>query len=211
MDTKKIVQLLQNKKTQNYTYNTIFFVIFSVFVLFAIRPNLVTAFNLQKELQDLKLANRELDAKILKIVELQSVAESYRDQLPLLDEALPDRPNVAKVIEDVRKSASDSGMLINSITAEQIVLAVDPNASGDEVLDTGGTGNIASTDSYQHFQVDMVVGSGFENMDTFLGSLLTQRRLKGIDSVSILSDSAAADAAGEERYTVTLLIGGYYL
>ena len=55
MDRKKILELLKQKQVQDYTFSIAFFLVFSFFVIFAIRPNLITAFSLQKELEELKL------------------------------------------------------------------------------------------------------------------------------------------------------------
>lgn len=214
MDTKKIVQLLQNKKTQNYTFNTIFFIIFSIFVVFAIRPNITTAFTLRKELQNLKLENRQLDAQILKIVELQSVAEAYRNELSLLEEALPSSPQVAKVIDDVRNSASGSAMLIDSIRAEEILLQDDGSIAPENeqentetVIDT----SLANGTPLQTFVVHMQVESTEDGIRTFLTSLLGQRRVKTLYSVEIVSVNEEASQIYEDSYTVTFVINGYYL
>ena len=83
MNKDKILALLKDKKTQDYTFQFFFFVIFAVFVVVAIRPNLITAFNLQKELQDVKLNNKVAEEVIQQIVNYQSVIESERDKLLL--------------------------------------------------------------------------------------------------------------------------------
>jgi len=59
MDKKKIIALLGERKVQDYTFNALFFLIFSFFLIFAIRPNVVTVFTLQQEFQELKLKNKE--------------------------------------------------------------------------------------------------------------------------------------------------------
>src|SRR5215207_9426051 len=103
---KNVTSLLQDQKVKNYSFSIGFFIVFSIFLYFAIRPNLITAFNLQKELQDLKLKNREYEEKILQIVNYQTTIEENRDRFVLLEEAIPPSPNVVKVVEDIKKSAS---------------------------------------------------------------------------------------------------------
>jgi len=122
MDKKALLQLLNKKEVHKYGFTIAFFIIFSFFLVFAIRPNLVTAFTLQKELQDLKIKNKKSEAVILQVVSYQSTLEEYRDKLPLLDQAVPSSPTVAQVVDEVKKSASDSGLLANTISVQQIHL-----------------------------------------------------------------------------------------
>ncbi|HRN69696.1 MAG TPA: hypothetical protein PLS49_00800, partial [Candidatus Woesebacteria bacterium] len=125
IDRTKITSLILEEKVQNYSFSIGFLLIFSLFVYFAIRPNLVTAFNLEKEKQDLRLQNRKYEEQILQIVNYQSTIEEYRDKLYLLDEAVPSSPAVTKIINDVKKSASESGILLTSVTVDEIEFSKD--------------------------------------------------------------------------------------
>ncbi len=195
LDRKKIIALLQDKKVQNYSFLIVFFIIFSFFVIFAIRPNLLTAFNLQKELQDLKLQNREFESKIQKIVTYQTLLETYRDDLPLLDQAIPKSPELAKVIEDVRQSATDSGVVIQTLSVE----SVDYKAQ-------------AKNTSIHTFSINTDAAATSENLRQFFDLLLNQRRLKSLDII----DLSKADFTGEQTndiniYKINLIVSSSYL
>jgi len=120
MNKEKILALLKDKKTQDYTFQFFFFVIFAVFVIVAIRPNLVTAFSLQKELQDTKLNNKVAEEVIQQIVNYQSVIESERDKLLLLDEAVPSTPDLSNVVDQITQTASSSGLIVTNLKIENI-------------------------------------------------------------------------------------------
>lgn len=195
IDRKKIVALLQDKKVQNYGFLIVFFIIFTFFIIFAIRPNLTTAFNLQKELQDLKLQNREFESKIQKIVSYQTFLETYRNDLPLLDEAVPYSPEIAKVIEDVRQSATDSGVLIQSLKVE----SVDYKA---KATDAGIKG----------FSINAEAEATTTNMRSFFDLLLKQRRLKSLDLVDLTKSDFTGDESGDINiYRISLIISSSYL
>lgn len=195
IDRKKIVALLQDKKVQNYGFLIVFFIIFTFFIIFAIRPNLTTAFNLQKELQDLKLQNREFESKIQKIVSYQTFLETYRNDLPLLDEAVPYSPEIAKVIEDVRQSATDSGVLIQSLKVE----SVDYKA---KATDAGIKG----------FSINAEAEATTANMRSFFDLLLKQRRLKSLDLVDLTkSDFTGEESSDINIYRIRLIISSSYL
>ncbi|OGK35855.1 hypothetical protein A3A93_01220 [Candidatus Roizmanbacteria bacterium RIFCSPLOWO2_01_FULL_38_12] len=192
MDSKKILDQLKDQKIQNYSYNIFFFIIFAFFLVFAIRPNLMTAFNLQKELQDLKLKSQEFEVEIQKIVDYQTKVEQYRDQFYLLDEALPASPAVAKVFEDLRKSATDSAVILNSINVEEVKIKSEEKLEG-----------------LKGYNMTLNAQSDIFGLQNFLNALTDQRRIKTIENLEISKDSQ--DGATVEQFTITMLIKGLYL
>ena len=57
INLKKIIRTLGDKKVRDYIYISIFFILFSIFIFFAIKPALTTAFSLKKEEEELKEKN----------------------------------------------------------------------------------------------------------------------------------------------------------
>ncbi|MBP7967038.1 hypothetical protein KAZ66_02080 [Candidatus Woesebacteria bacterium] len=195
LDRKKIIALLQDKKVQNYGFLIVFFILFSFFIIFAIRPNLLTAFNLQKELQDLKLQNREFESKIQKIVAYQTLLENYRDDIPLLDQAVPPSPELAKVIEDVRQSATDSGVFIQTLKVE----SVDYKAK-------------SSGDKLQVFSISTDALASTTSLRQFFDLLLNQRRLKSLDIIDLSKgDFTSSETNDINIYKINLIISSNYL
>lgn len=195
LDRKKIIALLQDKKMQHYGFLIVFFIIFSFFVIFAIRPNLLTAFNLQKELQDLKLQNREFESKIQKIVSYQTFLETYREDLPLLDEAVPQSPEIAKVMEDVRQSATDSSVLIRTLKVESVDYKA--KSKGPEL---------------QTFSINADAEATSENLRAFFDRLLAQRRLKSLDFIDISKSDFTGDQSSDINiYKMNIVVSSNYL
>jgi len=192
MDRKKILDQFKDQKIQNYSYNIFFFLIFAFFVGFAIRPNLMTAFNLQKELQDLKLKSQEYEAEIQQIVDYQTKVEQYRDQFYLLDEAVPKTPAIAKVLEDIRQSATDSGVILTSIAVEEVGIKTEEKQG-----------------SLKSFGVNINVESEIVMLQNFLNTLINQRRIKIIDNVSITK--IQLEEGTSNRFTITMIVKGTYL
>lgn len=187
MDKEKLLALLRDKKVQDYSYQIFFFIVFAFFAFFAIRPNIITAFNLDKELQELKLKNREAENVILQIVNYQSLIENYRDKLPLLEEALPNSPGLAKAVEDVRITASESGVVINSLNVESV-----------DFTDAQGTGEVLS------YSITLESEATVEQLNYIITSLLKQRRLKMFDTISITSQS-------DNPTKISLVVKTYHL
>ena len=191
---KNVASLLKDQKVKNYSFSIGFFIVFSIFIYFAIRPNLVTAFNLQKELQDLKLTNREYEEKILQIVNYQTTIEENRDKFGLLDEAIPQSPSIVKVVEDIKKSASDSGILLDALAVDSLEYDQEKR-TGSEVY----TFNITTSGKIE-----------FSQLNTFLSSIINQRRIKTIESINI-SQGQFDEETLVTKYLITLSIRGHYL
>ena len=192
MDKDKLLQLLSNKEVRKYGFDITFFVMFSFFLIFAIRPNLITAFSLQKELQDLKIQNKESEAVILQVVNYQSTLEEYRDKIPLLDQAVPSTPTIAQVVDEIRKSASDSGILLHAVSVESIDL------KGEQESEV----KTQQSDAIDSFTVSVNGSASINGANVFLDKLMNQRRLKKIDSVTLTQ---------EENGSTSIVIIIYYL
>jgi Tfp pilus assembly protein PilO len=104
-----------SKKVQDYTFSVLFFLIFSFSIFFIIRPTLKTLFSLKKQAKDLEEVDQFYDQKIVMIAQVQQFLENNREKLPLLKEAIPDKPNLAKVVDDLNKVSSESGFLFKKI------------------------------------------------------------------------------------------------
>lgn len=188
MNRKDIVEKIKNKKVQDYTLTIIFFVIFAFFVFFAIRPNVLTAFNLRKELAELRLKDRQFEDTILKIVEYQSILAQNRDSFYLLDEALPASPQVYKVVDDVRQSASASSIVASRINVEEI------NLQGGKKSTT-----------MKSYVITLDASADTKDLKAFIANLSNQRRLKSIKNLDITLDENTS------KYRVRFIVEGFYL
>lgn len=190
MDKSSLIKHIFNKKTGDYTFTIMFFLIFSMFILFAIKPSLTTATSLKKEESDLKKIDELYEKKILNIFEIQKIMEENRDEFPLLNQAITSYPKVNKMIEDI-KSVADS----NSFSIKKAGVA-DVN-----LFDTNNKNT-------QHILVTVEGTSSFENLMKFTQALFNQRRLKTITKMTINRDLVSTESAVLD---ITLNIEGYYL
>lgn len=193
MDRNKILQALSQKKVQNPTFTIIFFLLFSFFVYFAIRPNLVTAFSLQKELQEVRLKNKEYEEQIIQIVNYQTAVEQYRDDFALLDEAVPQSPGVVKVVDDIRKSASESGILLTSL----------------QVTDSFEYTNTKepTAEKLMSFSLTTTTDLQIDQLEKFINTIINQRRIKTIESLDISQKTSEQGSV----FSITMNLKGHYL
>jgi len=165
------------KKMINYTYLIIFFLIFSFSIVFIIRPTLITLFSLNKELSDLEKINKVYDDKIINFSQLQQYLETNRDKLVYLKESIPDKPNLNKIIDDLYKSSSMSGLIFKKVSVPEVNLKEEKEKKYNTVV----------------FNVETF--SDFSQIMSFLEILLNQRRLKSIQRLSVNRNKEASPSS----------------
>jgi len=192
MNKNDLLETFRNEKVKEYGFTITFFLIFSFFVIFAIRPNLSSVISLHEQITQLQGLDSQYEDSITKIINLQSVIEQNRDNFYLLDDGLPSAPQVNKVIDDINTNASASGLVIDKIIVEQVSLKED-----------------TSKNKMKEFTVNLETSSDFENIKNFINILLAQRRLKAVENFTLERDESVASGAAPLK--VKLQIGGYYL
>lgn len=190
MIRSNIVKNIFSKKTVDYTFAILFFLIFSIFIIFAIKPSLMIVFSLKKEEFDLRKINTLYENKILNITEIQSKIEENRDYLPLLNQAVPSSSQVNKMISDIKSAAEGSSFFITEANVSDINLI--SNNKG----------------KLQTFKISIEGMSSFEDTLKLISNLFNQRRLKTIKKLTISSD---LESTASSRLKVVLDVEGFYL
>lgn len=189
MNLNAISKAIFEKKTTDYLYVILFLLIFSIFIVFAIKPSLTTAYSLKKEEVDLTKIDMVYEEKISNITSIQSQIEENRDNLPLLNQALSEQPEVNKIIEDVKNTADKNSITINKASIVDI--------------------NFSKTNKEkQNVRLKLEVTTSFDNLKQFITEILAQRRLKLIDELIVSKDK---DSSGSGNLKVNFIINGYYL
>ena len=177
-----------NKKAQDYSFSILFFLIFSIFIVFAIRPSLTTAFSLTKEGSDLKTLDSQYELQIGNIINLQSTMEENRDNLYLIDESISDSPQVNKIIEDIKKAGDSNSIIISNLSIGEVNLTELDNKS------------------LQTLKISLEGFGNYENLMAFIKTLFNKRRLETIEKMQIIKE----EDAGSEELKIKMDIQGYY-
>ncbi len=189
MDRLEFPKNIFNKKTRDYSFAILFFLVFSMFIVFAIKPSLTTAFSLKKEESDLTQINDLYESKISNITDIQNQLETNRDNLYLLDEAVSKTPQVNKIVEDIVSIANSDNLVIKRAGVDDVNLIKSPKSLNDIVFTLEGQGS-------------------FDNLNKFIKDLFMQRRLKTIEEMKISKDNLSTSSANLQ---IQLKIDGYYL
>lgn len=205
-----INKLRSSKKIKDYSLIIAFFIVFSVFLWFAIRPNLITAFSLQQELVELREKDEHYESVILSIVDFQSKLESNRDQLYLLDEAIPEKPNVYDVLTEVRNVARESGLEILRMELREVeLLDAETNKK-----DTSSQKNKAKrhVPERKEYLITVSSESDQDTINRFVDMLVRQRRLTLVRQVVFDPlEKAVPESSASAFMRVNFEIKGLYL
>ena len=109
--------------------------------------------------------------------------------MPLFSQSISEHPEVNKIIEDIKKTADKNSLTINKASIVDI--------------------NLSSTNQeLQDVRLMMEMTTNFDNLKQFITDLLSQRRLKVIESL-VINQNRESSSSGDLK--ITLTIDGFYL
>lgn len=106
---------LKNKRAVQFTYLVLTILALTFFGLFAINPTLSTIAKLQKELEDNKFVDEQLERKIQNLSVLQRSYAEIQNDLPIIEDSVPKNPQAPILIAQIQSVAQSTGInLLNS-------------------------------------------------------------------------------------------------
>lgn len=187
-----IKRTLQLKKATDYSYTILFFLSFSFFTFFVIRPNIVTILSLQEEAGRLKILDAGYENVIRKIVDIQTFLETNRENLYLLDESLPSSPNLNKIVDDTQYAASGSALNLTAMTINKVDLK-----------------DVAQKTDEKSVIINIEADGTFIQTRNFISEVLNDRRLKNIRRIVLDQDTVAGSSSGNLKLLID--VEGYHL
>lgn len=192
INLKKIIRTLGDKKVRDYIYISIFFILFSIFILFAIKPALTTAFSLKKEEEELKEKNLTYQKAIADANNNLYILEDVRDKLFLIDESISNSPQINKVVDDIENASIDSSLLLKNIFVSEKIDYID----------------LKKTD-FKEIRVNLESQGRFADVLNMVKVINAQRRLKLIDNIEFFNEIEISTNSGS--LDIKSEIVGFYL
>ncbi len=144
---------------------------------FAIRPTLVTMSNLLKEIDDKRQHNTLLERKIAALNTAQNEYRRVEERLPLLNQAIPEEPELIHNLKIIEKIAVDNQVVIQNLSVNEIP-AEENNQAGSRQKEL------------TNLPLNMSVMGDYLAIRGFVAALQANRRAVVVDSVTFsLSDS----------------------
>ena len=192
INLKKIIRTLGDKKVRDYIYISIFFILFSIFIFFAIKPALTTAFSLKKEEEELKEKNLIYQKAISDANNNLYVLEDVRDKLYLIDESISNSPQINKVVNDIENASLDSSLFLKYIFVSEKIDYID----------------LKKTD-FKEVRVNLESQGNFTDVLNMVKVVNAQRRLKLIDNIEFFNEIEISTNSGSLDIKSEII--GFYL
>lgn len=186
----------QNKKVKTYASLVLTIGTVAFFLLFAIRPTVATIAKLTREIKDNKTVIDGLDRKIESLNSAQIEYQRVKNQLPLIDEALPLEPELGLLVRQLEALARKDSVNLTSLQFSPSVL-VETTAEKN-----GGVESPEGKQAELEFSVS-ATGS-YDQLKSFAKNLTGLRRIVKIESYTLSKDKG-------EQMTLTLKAQAYHL
>lgn len=147
------------------------------FIFLAIRPTLATITTLIKKIDDQKVVDQKLDAKIAQLNTAQEVIGEFGDEIErLLGKAVPTSPSIDVLSKQIEVVALETGTVITSMSIDNFPLVGEKESLTEEVKPAQGKREITLT----------INGGGTSaQIQTFLETIEKMERVMYIEGVDI--------------------------
>lgn len=174
---KRITPLMESKKTASYFTFTLSLFTLSFFGLFAIRPTLITAISLMKQVSDLRKLYNDDENKIGSIIRAQGEYEQIRDSLPFIDGAIPTNSSFGKLAKTIEKFAAQENITINQFQIDPVPIS-NPNP----------------TSKLYNYGFSLVGTGKYPSISLFLNHLINWKRIVNLQSLEFTQSGGTTSA-----------------
>lgn len=174
---------IDNKKTASYFILTLTLVSLSFFGIFAVRPTLNTIVSLVKNISDLKKLNTEYENKIGNLIRAQSEYEKIRDDLPLIETALPINADFNKLAKAIEKYTIQENITITQLQIDSAPIST-PSAKS----------------KLEKYRFSFIGSGDYSSLMSFLMHIINWKRIANINSLDFNQD--VSTSSGVIRLTL---------
>ena len=163
---KRLAPVVKSPKAASYFTISLSLFSLSFFGLFAIRPTLITAVSLLKEVNDLRNLSQDFENKISNIISAQSEYEKIRNSITLVDKALPENSDLPKFARSMERMSIKNEITLNQLQIDSAPVSLSKNA-----------GNL------NNFNFIMIAVGQYEKLNAFLDDVVNNIRIINISSL----------------------------
>lgn len=178
-----VSEQIKNKKTQSYFAITLSLFFLSFFGLFAIRPTLITGISLMKKVSDLNQLTLAYEEKIQTLVRAQTEYGNIRDELPLIDSAMPAGSSFPSLARKFEAAAVAEGVTLQQFQIDNVPVPKTRAAQG-----------------LQSYGFHMTASGNYSALQRYISSLLKWKRLMVLRSFELVTEGGTV--SGTLRLTM---------
>lgn len=193
--SQKINPFLKSKHATAYTMVILSIFTISFFGFFAIRPTVKTIVELKRQIEDSQIVDNALQKKIDDLVIAQEEYQLIKDFVPLVNEALPDIPNLTQALGKIETLASDQQASVSAMQVQSVTYQGKSTDTSKKVSDKPTT-----------IDISIRVSGNYKQLDAFLDKLFKTRRTITAQNLELLPETTETAAL-----KLVLRLNAYYL
>jgi Tfp pilus assembly protein PilO len=166
-----ISALYQKKQYRAYAGLVLSLFTIAFFAFFAIRPTLVTIASLMKEIEDKEMIAQKLEEKINALSRARNEYDAISAELPLIEDALPQKTNPSLLVRQIETLASQNGVVLQSIQVGEAPLL------GEKEYKPQSTEAKLKEKGLSALNFSLSISGSYQNLKNFLQDLEELRRL----------------------------------
>lgn len=190
---KRFQQL--SKKPEAKVSGLISLTIFTVafFGIFALLPTFKTIAQLSREIEDAEAINGKLTKKILALDAAEGLYTQIVDELPVVNEVLPEKSEFERLAWQLHWLADDKGLELSSGNFGEFMITEEKTNQGENLLE---------------LPVELTVNGSYGQIKEFLGSIDKIDRLMAVKEAAINAKRFKSELG---KITANLKLTAYYL
>lgn len=197
--SRHLGSLVKSKQATAYMMIVLSLFTISFFGIFAIRPTVKTIVELNRQIEDAQKVNETLQKKIDTLVRAQEEYQLIKEFVPAIDEALPNKPNLATVVTKIENLANEKEATVSALSVGKIVykqqITDDLRASPQNTTDAVSIG------------INLTLDGTYVEFASFLNSLFKMRRTVTSDNLTL----AIGGSSAVIKLSLGLDLNSYYL
>jgi len=199
--SKVVDPFLTEPKKRIYISTIFSFLAISLFSWYGIRPTVQTILRLRREIADKIVINKQMEDKITSVIEAQATYEQSQDKLYVIDQALPENPDVIPLTFQLRGIADDVGASISAINIPAApILSRDSSKSAS-----------VKPGTVQEIPMTLTVEGSYLSLKAFLESMFRVRRILSVSSI-LMNETKGTDKdpGAEKIIRMNIKMNGFY-
>lgn len=137
--------------------------------IFAINPTLSTITNLQKQIEDDKFIDQQLQEKINNLSVLQQKYSNLKPDLPIVYDAVPQSPQIPLLLGQIQAVAKDSNITLGNFLSSQVQISQ---------MSTLGK-------KYNSYDFNLSAQGNYQDLTGFLEKLVNFQRIVNLTTIYV--------------------------
>lgn len=197
---KQLRPILSEPRNRAYTTLILSVLAISLFSWYAIRPTVKTILYLRREISDKTLVNTQMEEKIAALIQAQANYQAVQADLPLINDAIPNNPQVMQLLELLNRLANTSQTTLASIEIKPIeLLTTEIKSPKTSTLLSPKTSNL-------EYIISFAITGAYQDIRKFTANLISARRIVNIDGLSFSKIISTTSDSGIETTGIRLAL-----